>query len=158
MGLKEILYLYYYFFKFEKKVKKITTDGKTKDKTARLIVYKDMLQYLPNVILDYMNNITLKSVTNGNNQSHETLKTVPSGNNQTNVLEVQVNTLILAEKKLLKEKYEKFINFVINQFKRTNLYLNLYANIDRLNRFLLYLLNLLYMQKEALVSRRLLVN
>ncbi|PKK56402.1 hypothetical protein RhiirC2_800103 [Rhizophagus irregularis] len=54
-------------------------------------------QYSNSNIKDYMNNITLKSVTNGNNQSHETLKTIPSGNNQTNVSEVQANTLILAE-------------------------------------------------------------
>jgi hypothetical protein len=51
MGLKEILCLYHYFFEFEEKVKKITADGKTKDKTARSMIYKDMLQYLPNVTL-----------------------------------------------------------------------------------------------------------
>src|SRR6266496_974353 len=51
MGLKEILCLYHYSFKFEEKVKNITADGKTKDKTARSMIYKDMLQYLPNVTL-----------------------------------------------------------------------------------------------------------
>ncbi|PKY51561.1 hypothetical protein RhiirA4_468683 [Rhizophagus irregularis] len=66
---------------FKEKVKKITADGKTKDKTARLMIYKDMLQYLPNVILDYVNDIALKSITNGNDQSYETLKPVPSRNN-----------------------------------------------------------------------------
>ncbi|GES85241.1 hypothetical protein GLOIN_2v1869616 [Rhizophagus clarus] len=51
MGLKEILCLYHYSLEFEKKVKNITADGKTKDKTARSMIYKDMLQYLPNVTL-----------------------------------------------------------------------------------------------------------
>jgi len=51
MGLKEILCLYHYSFEFEEKVKNITADGKTKDKTARSMIYKDMLQYLPNVTL-----------------------------------------------------------------------------------------------------------
>ncbi|GBB86236.1 hypothetical protein RclHR1_12680002 [Rhizophagus clarus] len=51
MGLKEILCLYHYSLKFEEKVKNITADGKTKDKTARSMIYKDMLQYLPNVTL-----------------------------------------------------------------------------------------------------------
>ncbi|RIA85526.1 hypothetical protein C1645_830685 [Glomus cerebriforme] len=49
IGLKEILYLYHYSFEFEEKVKNITADGKTKDKTARSMIYKEMLQYLPNV-------------------------------------------------------------------------------------------------------------
>ncbi|CAG8619983.1 10263_t:CDS:2, partial [Dentiscutata heterogama] len=44
MGLKEILYLYHYSFEFEEKVKNIIADGKTKDKTARSMIYKDMLQ------------------------------------------------------------------------------------------------------------------
>ena len=48
MGLKEILCLYHYSFE---KVKNITANDKTKDKTARLMIYKDILQYLPNVIL-----------------------------------------------------------------------------------------------------------
>ncbi|EXX59448.1 hypothetical protein RirG_188960 [Rhizophagus irregularis DAOM 197198w] len=51
VGLKEILCLYHYSFEFKEKVKNITADGKTKDKTARSMIYKDMLQYLPNVIL-----------------------------------------------------------------------------------------------------------
>ena len=51
IGLKEILCLYHYSFEFEEKVKNITADGKTKDKTARSMIYKDMLQYLPNVTL-----------------------------------------------------------------------------------------------------------
>ena len=51
VGLKKILYLYHYSFEFEEKVKNITADGKTKDKTARSMIYKDMLQYLPNVTL-----------------------------------------------------------------------------------------------------------
>src|SRR5919108_524697 len=51
MGLKEILCLYHYSFEFEEKVKNITADGKTKDKTARSMIYKEMLQYLPNVTL-----------------------------------------------------------------------------------------------------------
>ncbi len=51
MCLKEILCLYHYSLEFEEKVKNITADGKTKDKTARLMIYKDMLQYLPNVTL-----------------------------------------------------------------------------------------------------------
>jgi len=51
VGLKEILCLYHYSFEFEEKVKNITADGKTKDKTARSMIYKDMLQYLPNVTL-----------------------------------------------------------------------------------------------------------
>ena len=51
MGLKEILWLYHYSLEFEEKVKNITADGKTKDKTARSMIYKDMLQYLPNVTL-----------------------------------------------------------------------------------------------------------
>jgi len=51
VGLKEILCLYHYSFEFEEKVKNITADGKTKDKTARSMIYKDMLQYLPNIIL-----------------------------------------------------------------------------------------------------------
>ncbi|CAB5394089.1 unnamed protein product [Rhizophagus irregularis] len=50
-GLKEILYLYHYSLEFKEKVKNITADGKTKDKTARSMIYKDMLQYLPNVSL-----------------------------------------------------------------------------------------------------------
>ena len=44
MGLKEILCLYH---EFEEKVKNITADGKTKDKTARSTIYKEVLQYLP---------------------------------------------------------------------------------------------------------------
>ena len=51
IGLKEILCLYHYSFEFKEKVKNITADGKTKDKTARSMIYKDMLQYLPNVTL-----------------------------------------------------------------------------------------------------------
>ncbi|CAB5361572.1 unnamed protein product [Rhizophagus irregularis] len=51
MGLKEILCLYHYSLEFEEKVKNITADGKTKDKTARSMIYKEMLQYLPNVTL-----------------------------------------------------------------------------------------------------------
>src|SRR6266542_5765945 len=51
VGLKEILCLYHYSFELKEKVKNITADGKTKDKTARSIIYKDMLQYLPNVTL-----------------------------------------------------------------------------------------------------------
>ncbi|GBB92961.1 hypothetical protein RclHR1_20910006 [Rhizophagus clarus] len=51
VGLKEIVCLYHYSFEFEEKVKNITADGKTKDKTARSMIYKDMLQYLPNVTL-----------------------------------------------------------------------------------------------------------
>ena len=51
MGLKEILCLYHYFFEFEEKVKNITANSKTKDKTARSMIYKDMLQYLPNITL-----------------------------------------------------------------------------------------------------------
>ena len=35
VGLKEILCLYHYSFEFEEKVKNITADGKTKDKTVR---------------------------------------------------------------------------------------------------------------------------
>ncbi|RGB29279.1 hypothetical protein C1646_766761 [Rhizophagus diaphanus] len=73
MGLKEILYLYHYSFEFEEKVKNITADGKTKDKTARSMIYKEMLQYLPNVTLDYVNDrvyVISKTVTNGNDQSH----------------------------------------------------------------------------------------
>jgi hypothetical protein len=50
-GLKEILCLYHYSLEFEEKVKNIPADGKTKDKTARSMIYKDMLQYLPNVTL-----------------------------------------------------------------------------------------------------------
>ena|SRR5436305_1202268 len=52
VDLKEILYLYYYSFEFEEKVKNITADDKTKNKTARSMIYKDILQYLPNVTLD----------------------------------------------------------------------------------------------------------
>jgi len=51
VGLKEILYLYHYSFEFEEKVKNITADGKIKNKTARSMIYKDMLQYLPNITL-----------------------------------------------------------------------------------------------------------
>ena len=43
--------MYHYFLEFEEKVKNITADGKTKDKTARSMIYKEMLQYLPNVTL-----------------------------------------------------------------------------------------------------------
>ncbi|RGB22688.1 hypothetical protein C1646_775690 [Rhizophagus diaphanus] len=97
MGLKEILCLYHYSFKFEEKVKNITADGKIKDKTARLMIYKEMLQYLPNVtlvtcsandisrlnntqiqnIIDYVNDqvhVILKIVTIGNDQSHTTVE------------------------------------------------------------------------------------
>jgi len=52
MDLKEILCLYHYSFGFEEKVKNITANGKTKDKIARSMIYKKMLQYLPNVTLD----------------------------------------------------------------------------------------------------------
>ncbi|CAG8595111.1 9663_t:CDS:2 [Diversispora eburnea] len=48
-GLKEILCWYHYSFEIENKVKNITADGKIKDKTARSMIYKEMLQYLPNV-------------------------------------------------------------------------------------------------------------
>ena len=51
IGLKKILCLYHYSFKFKEKVKNITADGKIKDKTARSMIYKDMLQYLPNITL-----------------------------------------------------------------------------------------------------------
>src|SRR5436190_205291 len=44
MGLKEILCWYHYSFESENKVKIITTDGKIKDKTARTMIYKEMLQ------------------------------------------------------------------------------------------------------------------
>src|SRR3954451_2469848 len=131
MGLKEILCLYHYSLEFEEKVKNITADGKTKDKTARSMIYKEMLQYLPNVtlgnlrirthraknilmlfgekgvgidriklvtcsasdisrltntqiqnIIDYVND---KTVTN-NDQSHVTSKTVTIGNDQSHDL------------------------------------------------------------------------
>ena len=49
MGLKEILCLYHYSFEFKNKFKIITADGKIKDKTARIIIYKEMVQYLPKV-------------------------------------------------------------------------------------------------------------
>lgn len=43
MGLKEILCWYHYSFEFENKVKIITTNGKIKYKTARTMIYKEML-------------------------------------------------------------------------------------------------------------------
>ncbi|GBB84006.1 hypothetical protein RclHR1_10650006 [Rhizophagus clarus] len=81
MGLKVILCLYYYFLEFKEKVKNITADGKTKDKTARSMIYKDMLQYLSNVTLDYVNDqvhVASKTVTIGNDDlSSVKLKQVP---------------------------------------------------------------------------------
>ena len=41
MGLKEFLFWYH---GFEERVKNITADGKTEDKTARTMIYKEMLQ------------------------------------------------------------------------------------------------------------------
>ncbi|CAG8445341.1 1117_t:CDS:2 [Funneliformis mosseae] len=52
IGLKEILCLYHYSFKFKEKVKNIIANGKTKDKTARSMIYKKMLQYLSNITLE----------------------------------------------------------------------------------------------------------
>src|ERR1700722_4675278 len=49
MSLKEILCWYHYSFEFKNKVKIIITNGKIKDKIARIMIYKEMLQYLPNV-------------------------------------------------------------------------------------------------------------
>ena len=41
MGLKEILCLYHYSFEFEEKVKNITADGKTKDRSEERRVGKE---------------------------------------------------------------------------------------------------------------------
>ncbi|PKY17286.1 hypothetical protein RhiirB3_429853, partial [Rhizophagus irregularis] len=92
VGLKEILCLYHYSFEFKEKVKNITADGKTKDKTARSMIYKDMLHAsdisrLTNTqiqnIIDYVND---KTITNGNDQSHVTSKTGTIGNDQSHDL------------------------------------------------------------------------
>ncbi|RHZ49854.1 hypothetical protein Glove_510g16 [Diversispora epigaea] len=48
-GIKEILYWYNYSFETENKVKNMMADGKIKEKTARSMIYKEMLKYLPNV-------------------------------------------------------------------------------------------------------------
>ncbi|GBB90424.1 hypothetical protein RclHR1_01740001 [Rhizophagus clarus] len=53
MSLKEILCLYHYFFVFEEKVKIITTDSKTKDKIAKSMIYKKMLQEFSSENFDY---------------------------------------------------------------------------------------------------------
>jgi len=50
-GVKEILYWYHYSFEIENKVKNMTADGKIKEKTARSMIYKEMLKYLSNVTL-----------------------------------------------------------------------------------------------------------
>ncbi|PKK73365.1 hypothetical protein RhiirC2_776128 [Rhizophagus irregularis] len=100
MGLKEILCLYHYSLELKEKVKNITADGKIKDKTATSMIYKDMLQYLPNVTLNnlqiqihrtkiflcyYENDQQVyKTVTIDNNQNHMTLaKTILSVTSQT---------------------------------------------------------------------------
>ncbi|GBB90614.1 hypothetical protein RclHR1_17610003 [Rhizophagus clarus] len=64
MGLKEILCLYHYSLEFKEKVKNITADSKIKDKTARSMIYKDMLH---------------------NDQSHVFSKTVTNGNDLTSI-------------------------------------------------------------------------
>ncbi|RIA85516.1 hypothetical protein C1645_830668 [Glomus cerebriforme] len=76
VGLKEILCLYHYSFGFKEKVKNITADSKIKDKTARLMIYKDIKR-------DYVND---KTVTNGNDQSHVISKTITIGNDQSHDL------------------------------------------------------------------------
>ncbi|GBC07675.1 hypothetical protein RclHR1_07610005 [Rhizophagus clarus] len=46
---KQILCWFYYSLEFENKVRNLTADGKTKDKTARLKIYKKMKLFLPNI-------------------------------------------------------------------------------------------------------------
>ncbi|RGB22764.1 hypothetical protein C1646_775579 [Rhizophagus diaphanus] len=93
VGLKEILCLYHYSFEFEEKVKNITADSKTKDKTARSMICCRIgidriklvtcsasdISRLTNIqiqnIIDYVNDKT-------NDQSHVTSKTVTIGNDQ----------------------------------------------------------------------------
>ncbi|CAG8713065.1 16105_t:CDS:2, partial [Racocetra fulgida] len=48
-GIKEILYWYTYSLETENKVKNMSADRKIKEKTARSMIYKEMLKYLPNV-------------------------------------------------------------------------------------------------------------
>ncbi len=49
MGQKQILCWFYYSLEFENKVRNLTADGKTKDKTARSKIYKEMKPLLPNI-------------------------------------------------------------------------------------------------------------
>ena len=46
---QETLNWYYYSLEFENKVRNLTADGKTKDKTARSKIYKEMKPFLPNI-------------------------------------------------------------------------------------------------------------
>ncbi|GET01611.1 hypothetical protein GLOIN_2v1790230 [Rhizophagus clarus] len=46
-GQKQILCWFYYSFKFKNKVSNLTADGKIKEKTARLTIYKEMKPFLP---------------------------------------------------------------------------------------------------------------
>jgi hypothetical protein len=48
-GQKQILCWFYYSLEFENKVRNLTADGKTKDKTARSKIYKEMKLFLPNI-------------------------------------------------------------------------------------------------------------
>ncbi|CAG8576315.1 4957_t:CDS:2 [Paraglomus occultum] len=58
---QEILNWYYYSLEFENKVRDITADGKTKDKTARTMIYKEMKHFLPNITQDNLRKKTLRA-------------------------------------------------------------------------------------------------
>ena len=58
---QEILNWYYYSLEFENKVRDITADGKTKDKTARTVIYKEMNPFLPNITQDNLRKKTLRA-------------------------------------------------------------------------------------------------
>ncbi|GES88172.1 hypothetical protein GLOIN_2v1708780 [Rhizophagus clarus] len=48
-GQKQILCWFYYSLEFENKVRNLTADGKTKDKTAKSKIYKEMKLFLLNI-------------------------------------------------------------------------------------------------------------
>ncbi|CAJ0825914.1 6241_t:CDS:1, partial [Entrophospora sp. SA101] len=58
---QEILNWYYYSLEFEKRVHAITADGKIKDKTARIMIYKEMKPFLPNITQDNLRKKTLRA-------------------------------------------------------------------------------------------------
>ncbi|UZN99522.1 uncharacterized protein OCT59_000790 [Rhizophagus irregularis] len=139
-GLKEILYLYHYSLEFEEKVKNITADSKTKDKTARSMIYKDMLQYLPNVTLGVgidriklvtcsasdisrLNNTQIQNIIDYvNDRVHVISKTVTNGNNQSHVTFAETISSVTSQTSRTNPTYDRtyFQNKTLDQYQ--NLY------------------------------------
>ncbi|RGB22244.1 hypothetical protein C1646_776424 [Rhizophagus diaphanus] len=115
-GLKEIC-LYHYSLEFEEKVKNITADGKTKDKTARSMIYKNMLQYLPNITLvtcstsdiSRLNNTQIQNIIdNVNDQVHVISKTVTNGNDKSHVTFAETISSVTSQTKFSSENFNYY--------------------------------------------------